>query len=262
VPDCTYSQWIDMYNQILEDAAETPVDALSVSYGAYEGAINYYGLQNYFTEATELAELLAGGTTIFAASGDRGSFFAYPWDLDIHADVSYPASDPSVLSVGGTTLLSSGAGTTDVVKLAEYAWSGGGVSGSGGGISSQFTAPSWQRIGLGLTRADPKQIPDLANIADPYTGATVALNSETGSETGAVGGTSAASPTTAGILALLNQKAGTAAPLKNVGKWIYAHTFDFNDITQGANGFYKAKKGYDNVTGIGTPDVGKLLGDL
>ena len=287
IPDCTSSEWETMEAQILEDQATTPADALTISYGTYEGVIDYYGLDtDYFTnQSAGLAKLAASGVTIFAASGDSGAFFYRAYDVNIHVDVSYPASDPSVLGVGGTTLLSTGAGTANVKETAEYAWSGGGFSGSGGGVSSHFTAPSYQQHFLGLGPSAPKQVPDLAAIGDPYTGATLAFTpcywfenyppttpptyylSCFSTEVGAIGGTSASSPTVAGVLALIDQAAGARVP--NVGKLIYkaAKVGAFNDITAGDNGFYKAKArdattnptGYDNVTGVGTPNVTNLL---
>jgi subtilase family serine protease len=273
VPLCTSNEWIDMITAIQGDQATNPAVALTISYGLNEGVINYYpDATSYFADASAgYAAILATGTTIFASSGDSGSFAYYPWSPNIHVDVSYPASDPSILGVGGTTVLPVIGGT----GYTETAWSGGGFSGTGGGVSSVFTAPKWQRQALGLTKADPKQVPDLSNNADPFTGATLAYSEYfcyysyyyyqyvCGTYQGAfaVGGTSASSPTTAGILALLDQKAGATIP--NVGALIYASAkTGFNDITVGANGAFKTKKGYDNVTGVGTPDVGKLLASI
>jgi tripeptidyl-peptidase-1 len=79
-----------------------------------------------------------------------------------------------------------------------------------------------------------------------------------------IGGTSAASPTFAGFLALIDnaRHAGGLKPLANVGKVLVNHHTDFNDITVGSNGPYNAGVGYDNVTGLGTPDVAALVKDL
>ena len=47
-----------------------------------------------------------------------------------------------------------------------------------------------------------------------------------------------------------------------MAKKFFNHQADFRDITVGANGPFTAGKGYDNVTGIGTPDIAALVKDL
>ena len=84
-----------------------------------------------------------------------------------------------------------------------------------------------------------------------------------------IGGTSAASPTFAGIVSLLNSARLSKGlpPLGFLNPLVYAlQAFTpsaFNDITTGNNpgcgtpGF-NATKGWDPVTGLGTPNFGKL----
>ena len=84
-----------------------------------------------------------------------------------------------------------------------------------------------------------------------------------------IGGTSAASPTFAGIVSLLNSARLSKGlpPLGFLNPLVYAlQAFApsaFNDITTGNNpgcgtpGF-NATKGWDPVTGVGTPNFGKL----
>ena len=114
-----------------------------------------------------------------------------------------------------------------------------------------------------------KNVPDVADLADPYTGASVAFCVGRGgcgypNPIVAIGGTSAAAPTFAGFLALIDsaRHQNGDAPLANVAKKFFNHQADFRDITVGGNGPFVAGKGYDNVTGIGAPDIAALVKDL
>jgi tripeptidyl-peptidase I len=88
-----------------------------------------------------------------------------------------------------------------------------------------------------------------------------------GGEVGLIGGTSASSPTFAAFVALLNDarlKAGLP-PLGFLNPLFYSTAIGgFNDITSGnapgcgTEGF-NATVGWDPVTGLGTPDFGKLV---
>ncbi|CAE7571203.1 SED2 [Symbiodinium natans] len=80
-----------------------------------------------------------------------------------------------------------------------------------------------------------------------------------------VSGTSCASPTAAGVIALLNdlrlQK--NASTLGFLNPLIYSNLAAFNDITEGSSFSdcgegWPAKAGWDAVTGAGTPDYQRL----
>jgi tripeptidyl-peptidase-1 len=81
----------------------------------------------------------------------------------------------------------------------------------------------------------------------------------------AVSGTSASAPAFAGIVSLLNdvRLQNNKPTLGFLNPFIYSNTDSFNDITQGFNadgtlyGFH-ATKGWDPVTGVGTPNFPKL----
>ncbi|KAJ3923716.1 subtilisin-like protein [Lentinula edodes] len=168
----------------------------------------------------------------------------------------FPASCPYVTAVGGT------------IHVPEVA-----VDFSGGGFSNYFPRPSYQDAAVaaffenfpngtyaGLFNPNGRAFPDVAAQADNF---QVII----GGQTGLIGGTSAASPTFAGFVALLNDarlKAGLPS-LGFLNPLFYSTAISgFNDITTGnapgcgTEGF-NATVGWDPVTGLGTPDVGKLV---
>ena len=66
-------------------------------------------------------------------------------------------------------------------------------------------------------------------------------------------------------MALINQarvKKGHSAPLQDVAARLYGLRTKpgvFVDITVGTNGYFPARKGYDNATGLGVPNVNNLV---
>ncbi|WP_454781526.1 S53 family peptidase [Legionella sp. WA2022007384] len=190
--------------------------------------------------------------TFVASSGDSGK------------GTLYPASSPYVLAVGGTTLLVDNYGNYQ----GEEAWSG-----SGGGVSIVEPWPAHQKK-LPIPKSTNKRgVPDVAYNADPETGFSVynSVPSSDGVGWAVVGGTSAGAPQWAGIVAITNSLYSKVYGTRfisvlyaaaNPGKYHY----NFNDITIGTNGkcgyYCTAQKGYDYVTGLGTPELGNLIHDL
>jgi len=191
--------------------------------------------------------LAALGVNVFVSTGDDGS------TPNGTTEVEYPASDPNVVAVGGTTLVLNPA---DASIASESGWPG-----SGGGKSVKFPRPSWQ-TGAGVIAGTTRLTPDVCSAADPNTGALVELNGT--SQT--IGGTSWAAPTWAAIVTLVNQarvKAGKATlPFLNPILYPLNGSPSFRDVTTGSNGAYEAGPGYDLVTGIGSPNITSLLAAL
>ncbi len=76
-------------------------------------------------------------------------------------------------------------------------------SGSGGGTSTIFAAPSWQKTAIGATM---REQPDVSLIGDPNTGVTVYGNAGfSGAGPGVIGGTSVSTPEMAAMWALVLQ---------------------------------------------------------
>ncbi len=201
-------------------------------------------------------EFVAQGQTLFVASGDSGSYSR-------HSRYVFPADDAYVTSVGGTDLTTTSAGGS---WKSETAWrdSGGGISPNG------IPIPSYQQKAGVITTANKgsktyRNSPDVA--AEANTDNYICYD---GTCAGGWGGTSFAAPRWAGYLALVNQQAvaNAVSPVGFVNPTIYSiglgssYGTNFHDIASGSNGTYSAAKGYDLVTGWGSPNGTGLINSL
>ncbi len=201
-------------------------------------------------------EFAAQGQNLFVAAGDSGAYKS-------NSKYVYPADDAYVTSVGGTDLTTNGAGGS---WKSETAWSE-----SGGGISPNGIAiPSWQKTSGVITSANKgsrtyRNSPDVA--AEANTDNYICYD---GKCAGGWGGTSFAAPRWAGYLALVNQQsvANGRGTLGFINPVIYSiglgsgYSADFHDITSGNNGAYSTEKGFDLVTGWGSPNGTGLINAL
>lgn len=170
------------------------------------------------------------GTTVLVASGDDGS------DGGV---VSFPANLPHVTACGGTTVLTTNPnGSTK----AEVAWRG-----SGGGYSAHLSAPPYQDS-LDHTH---RGVPDVAGCADPSTGYRIYTTTAGKRGWDVVGGTSAVAPFLAALVARINAR--LPSPLGFLNPLLYAvPSTALYDVQTGDNGGYRAKVGWDAVTGVGS----------
>ena len=201
-----------------------------------------WGGAEFSSQATYESHFNHAGTSFTASSGDNG------------AGASWPATSPSVVSVGGTTLSISSGGV-----VSESGWSG-----SGGGFSAYFTHPAYQNNFVSNTK---RAFPDVSLVADPNTGVAVYDSTAYNGQKGwfQVGGTSASAPMWAGIIALANQARGAALTGSTAALYKLAGTNYsgyYNDIKSGSNGGFSATLGYDEVTGLGTPIAPNVIADL
>ncbi|MFL5679978.1 MAG: protease pro-enzyme activation domain-containing protein [Chloroflexota bacterium] len=239
---------------------------VSISWGACEDrqiAREIASEEPSFRRAAE-----AQGITIFVASGDNGAYCSRREDpTDTTVNVSWPATSPSVVSVGGTLLSM----RTDRTYLTEAGWedplTGGGT---GGGVSAVNERPAWQ-TGNGVQTdgsTGMRQVPDVAGPADPDSGFVIFTTEgdEKSPSATIVGGTSAAAPFWAASTALAAQLAannGNRNGLGFIGPTLYqiANGGDagaFHDVTRGGNLRQRATPGWDFATGLGGPDVAVL----
>ena len=217
------------------------------------------------SENTLLAEAATQGQTFLVASGDAGSHGCN--DSQVAVDDS--ASQPWATGVGGTSLTSLGP------PPVQTAWSGGG-----GGVSARWQMPSWQSgLGVGASSSGTpcgapggsfcREVPDVSADADPNTGYLVYWTRTTPSVQSAwweFGGTSAAAPLWAGLVALADASetggCSPATPLGFLNPSLYSiaaganDASAFGDVTSGSNGNFSAAAGYDMATGLGTPIAG------
>lgn len=241
---------------------------ISQSWGASEAtlkdAIGQSEIQKWdalFKQATT-----QDGLTFFSSSGDNGATdYADVGETHLSSTptTSFPADDPWVTSVGGTTLHRAG------TSFSEIAWNQ-----SGGGLSSFFAAPDYQ-LALPASVQSLLQkrrgVPDVSGNADPDTGLAMYENGSWST----AGGTSASAPLWASLMAIADQMAGHALGFISPGLYKIAgsarYLQDFHDITIGnntANGNgaqvqgYSATQGWDAITGLGTPNAVNLLPDL
>jgi subtilase family serine protease len=210
------------------------------------------------------------GMTFLSSSGDNGAtdyINLQATKLSPIATTSFPADEPWVTSVGGTTVTRNGA------RIEETAWNSGG-GGSGGGFSDFFAEPSFQKTlpsSVQNELQNRRGVPDVAGAADPLTGLAFYQNGVWS----LAGGTSASAPLWGALIAVANQMAGHPLGFINLALYKVAmssqHSQDFHDITVGNNNVdykgvtvtgYAAVQGWDPVTGSGTPNAEKLLPDL
>jgi kumamolisin len=212
-------------------------DAVSISWGAPESS---WTQQARNAIEALFAQLVAKGIPVFVASGDNGSKDGTGADV-----TDFPASAPHATGCGGTILSGNGSAISS-----EVAWPG-----SGGGVSKVFPAPAFQSS-LGLAG---RGVPDISGDAAPQSGYTVFVGS---TSPFTFGGTSAVAPLWAALTALLTASLGHAVGDLNTQLYQLVGTTALRDITQGTNGGYSAKTGWDAVTGCGTPVGQDLLTKL
>jgi kumamolisin len=162
-----------------------------------------------------------------------------------------------VLACGGTNLK-----TIQSQLASESVWNDGASGGAtGGGISSFFALPVWQKGLSALTTRGAtvalgmRGVPDVSGDADPETGYDVRVD---GTDT-VIGGTSAVAPLWAALFARINASAGKSAGFVN--PVLYPNAQACRDVTQGNNGDYAAQPGWDACTGLGSPN-GNVLARL
>jgi subtilase family serine protease len=207
---------------------------------------------------------------LFPASG-KSSFVASAGDSG--AGVNWPAVSPNVLAVGGTTLVLTGGG-----PRSETVWSltGGGISAYEvqGAYQRSLTIPGEPGVQSGTHLTAMRSVSDVAFNADPSTGQYVVITAPGSSAHGwySGGGTSMGAPQWAGLLAIANAQRAQLAlpPLAPPQAMLYQriaavngrYASAFLDVTQGSDGACatcSAGPGYDQPTGLGTPNAGNLL---
>jgi len=237
--------WLAMVSNTSDDQVPK---VFSTSYGEDESS---WSLAAATRMNVEFQKAGARGISLLYASGDEGA--------NCKSDkfvAETPGSSPWVTAVGGTQ------GTKEQA-----------IGLSSGGFSDRWAMPDYQTAavhkymaGTGLPAASRgynvsgRAYPDISAQASGFT-----VVSNRIPEPG-VAGTSCASPTAAGVIAMLNDariQAGKST-LGFLNPLIYKHSEQWNDITSGASSGcdgdgWPAATGWDAVTGVGTPNYKKLV---
>jgi subtilase family serine protease len=292
--DCLDSSLLAAVNTAISSGASVVTDSWGDALGdLFVDAATKAAFDNTFLLADTT------GVSVLFSSGDSGDNFA---DFGMTVP-DYPPTSPLVTAVGGTSLAIGQTGNL----LFEVGWETGAaflnpavvadggtvttpptwdavpffVFGAGGGWSSVFEQPKWQKgvvpdsfaVVSGVAR---RSVPDVGMLADPFTGFVIG---QTDPGTGtysefAIGGTSLACPLFAATIAVAQQHAkkkfGFVNPL------LYKHPGAFRDIVPvnpaqavalplsdgsvAAVSFdypaqtIKTGAGWDSVTGLGAPN--------
>lgn len=269
---------LDEYNQIV---SQDKAQQVTSSWGLCETAVQTGEPGVQALENVIFQEAAAQGESVFAAAGDDGSN-----DCAGHASspvapvlsVDDPASQPYVVSVGGTTI------DNATQPPLERVWNDGASWGAGGGgLSDTWTVPSWQKLSTvpgvnnatviakanafatsqgfgggkfcltdsaaGATASGCRQTPDVSAQADEFTGAITVYAASFGGWT-TIGGTSSATPLWAAMTAEINAShpTGCSASSFSVGfisPLLYtvasnptSYAASFNDIVAGNNDIF------------------------
>lgn len=246
-------------------------------------------------QCREFLKLGLQGTTVLTASGDRGAAANSGACIDPRSGASnvthglfspnFPASCPWITTVGGTKFpptdkrWSPGTGFPAEIAYRQILSDNHTVSSSGGGFSNVFPAPFYQ-IGLvddymkkshetshlrnlsssGYFNQHGRGYPDLSGLANDY---LVYICGDLHK----VKGTSAPTPVIAAMVALINDARfkGGKGPVGFINPALYAFRKEImTDVVEGYNEgcgvsrAFPAAKGWDAVTGLGTPDFKKL----
>jgi kumamolisin len=289
--------------------------AISISYGLDEdvaGSTRNPGwtlLHQNIDEA--FRDAAAVGVPVFVSSGDQGSSslrsrLTDGEDVTVFsntAHAAYPATSPYATAVGGTMLYTKGGAIeTEVVwnelcELQQSEFYYGGAT--GGGVSDRYPTPSYQSGVAGkLQSANPggktgRGIPDVAGNAGSTTGYLVSQPPDSQDPIAPVGGTSAAAPMWAALMACVREALAARfngkIPIYFFNDFVYAtgNTSAFRDIVGGRKcswvpgqgvvpgdlipignnrstkvDAYNASKGFDLCTGWGSPNGKELLAQL
>jgi subtilase family serine protease len=197
------------------------------------------------------------GQEFLFSSGDDGDWAAVLGQ----SDQDFPASDPWVTAVGGTTL--------NLNSLNQNVWEAGWgehafdlsngrwvdtgfAGGAGGGFAPAWARPGYQN-GVVNSPDDGRAYPDIAADGDPVTGELVGYTQHFpgGNQYAETrwGGTSVSSPLVSGVQALAEQKLGGRIGFANplIYKLARSHSAALNDVTSAHNNEALVRVDFNNL---------------
>lgn len=256
---------------------------VSTSYGSCEadmGASELAFYNNLWQQAS------AEGISSFVSSGDSGAAGCDSGSstTDSRQGVNGLCSSPYSTCVGGTEFnegsntaaywssTNGSGGGSALSYIPEKVWNesasdgGSGLWASTGGESITYAQPAWQQGIAGASSGGKRAVPDVALTAASHDGYLI---NENGSWW-VIAGTSAASPSFAGIMAVVEQKLGGAGQgninpslysMASSGQSPFHPTPTGNNSVPGVTGFSATGTVYNLATGLGSVNANSLAGD-
>ncbi len=244
--ECNGDDNTDLFAGVAFAAKQPDVVVVSMSFAGREYSGETQSDSTFTTPANH------AGVTFVAGSGDTG------------APPNYPAMSPNVLAVGGTVLTVDSAGN----NLGESGWSG-----SGGGISAYESQPAYQSSVV-TQSSTMRTNPDVAYaslITNSGYPVYDTFNNPPSSPWSLTGGTSAATPQWAALIAIADQGraldglSSLDGPSQVLPLLYYTPAANFHAITTGGSTgtpAYSATAGYNLVTGRGSPLANNIVAEL
>ncbi len=252
---------------------------MSMSFGLCEAALGASG--NSFINSL-WQQAATQGMSVFVSSGDSGAAgcdAASASRAVAGRAVNGLCSSPYSTCVGGTQFSDSnyslywapsntGTMGSALSYIPETVWNASAVSGlwaGGGGASAVYAKPAWQN-GVGVPADGKRDVPDVSLSAAVHDGYLIFMNGNNWVS----GGTSAASPSFAGLMALVIESRGARQGNANpvlyslANNQRYGGAAVFHDIKTGNNSVpgvtgFTAVAGYDQATGLGSVDADVLV---
>ena len=245
-------------------AHEGPLPSVfSISYQDYEDTVVSPGFMDRVS--AEFAKLGLRGITIVTGSGDWGVGCS-PDGTSFRPD--FPSSSPYIVSTGATTFCTKAALPSGCAPAGPFPAPEAGAAFSSGGFSDHFAQPKFQAAAVGaflkqttvprsFFNASGRGFPDVGALGVHFDVVYKGHNAD-------VAGTSAATPTFAAIVSLLNG-ARLAAGQPTMGyilPFLYSAAAKdasaFNDVTEGTNPHgacpgFACVAGWNPMTGLGSP---------
>jgi subtilase family serine protease len=271
---------VDLAAQYIVNHATAPV--VVAGYGSCEQEMGAAGLAFY----NNLWEQAASqGMSVFVASGDAGAAgcSAASSSSGSEAAINGMCSSPYATCVGGTEFnegsnsaeywapANSAGNGSALGYIPEEVWNesaangGAGLWASGGGVSTVYAQPAWQAGVSGAGEANGmRAVPDVSLAAADHDGYVVAENGSYW----IVSGTSVATPSFAGIMALVIEKMGGTGlgnanvglyPLVNASHNPFHATPSGNNSVPGVVGYAASGTAYNLATGLGSVDGAVLV---
>jgi pseudomonalisin len=268
---------VDLSAQYIVDHDVAPV--MSTSYGACEAEEGSAELAFYNSLWEQAA---SEGISSFVAAGDSGAAGCNSGSSTKGsvAGVNGLCSSPYSTCVGGTEFnegsgsywsgANSSTGGSALSYIPEKVWNesaldgGSGLWAGGGGVSQVYSQPSWQAGITGSAANGMRTVPDVSLTASSHDGYMIWENGGMG----VIAGTSAASPSFAGIMSLVVQKQGgqgqgnanpTLYGLLDAEEYPFHATLTGNNSVPGVTGFTATGAAYNLATGLGSVDANILV---